>query len=37
MPNMEDKEICCTESITTPPYYKTIQCDCDGKYKEEVY
>ena len=29
MPNMEDKEICCTESITTPPYYKAIDCNCE--------
>lgn len=21
--------ICCTETTTTPPYYKAIDCDCE--------
>lgn len=24
-------EICCTESTTTEPYYKAIDCDCEEK------
>jgi hypothetical protein len=23
------EKICCTESITTSPYYKAIDCDCE--------
>ena len=26
---IELNEICCTESTTTPPYYKAIDCDCE--------